>query len=46
MVFTYCIVYEQVTSNAAEYQTRGNAFRLSRENVDLPKKGLLRLQKF
>lgn len=37
MVFSWCIIYEQVASNAAEYQTGGNAFRLSGGNVDLPK---------
>lgn len=37
MVFRWCIIYEQVASNAAEYQTQGNAFRLSGGNVDLPK---------
>lgn len=43
MVFRWFIIFGQVASNAAEYQTRRNAFRLSGGNVDLPESnGLLR----
>ena len=40
MIFRWSIICEpltQIASNTSEYQTRGNTFRSSGGNVDLPK---------